>query len=99
MSRVHQLIPQSGHIHVYFLLAPGTWSAKPGQQPHAPALHSGSPVLEIDHARLLELLVSGPWPDRPLVLFLMDVDEPRVADTSCHGVERVDASAGTFATS
>lgn len=97
MTRIHQLTPQPSHVHMDLLLTPGTRSPKLGQQPHTPALHSRSPVLEIDHASLFELLVAGPWPDRPLVALLMDVDEPRVADTRRHGFERVDASAAAFA--
>lgn len=97
-ARILQLVPQLRHIHLDFLLGPGMRRSKVGQQPHPPPLQASGPVLIVDHTRFLELLVSGPRPNRSLVVPLTDIDEPSLLHSHSHRVYRVAGSAGFGAT-
>lgn len=95
---IHQLIPQLSHIHLHLFLTPGMGSSKSGEQPHAPAFQTGTPVLMIDHTGLFEFPISWPGSNGPFVVFLMDVGESCILDLVGHRVESVDGSTGSFTT-
>lgn len=52
-----------------FIFVPGLRVTKLGEQPHTPTLYPIHPVLEIDGACILEVLVSRPRPNGPFVIF------------------------------
>lgn len=53
-------------------------------------------MLEIDRAGLLVLLLAGPRPNRPFVVFDMQVDEACLLDRVVHGVDGVNFAAGSL---
>lgn len=93
-----QLVPQSSHIYLNLFLTPGMGRSKSSEQPHAPAFHTGTPVLVVDHTGLFEFLISRPGSNRPFVVFLMDVGESCILDLVGHRLESVDGSTGSFTT-
>jgi hypothetical protein len=95
---IHQLIPQSSHIYLNLLLTPGMGTSKSGEQPHAPAFHTGTPVLVIDQTGLFEFPISRPGSNGPFVVFLVDVGESCILDLVGHCIESVDGSTGSFTT-
>lgn len=96
--RILELFSQFGYIHIDFLFVPGSRVAKFSEQPHTPTLHPSHPVMEIDGACLLQLPVFRPWPNGPLVIFLMNVDKSGVSDSPGHSIEGVAAPVGAFTT-
>lgn len=97
-ARILELSTQLGHVDIHFVLCPGLGRAELGEQPHAPALHAGHPVLEVDRPGLLVLPIAGPGPDGPLVRLFLDIHEPDLADGLGHGVGSVAVTAGTHTT-
>lgn len=84
---VLKLLAHLGHKHPDFFLSPRRRGTELGEQPHAPALHPGKPVLEIDGTSFLQILISRPGPNGPLVVLLVDIHEPGFAEAVCHRVD------------